>query len=222
MDLDALIARPLWQGVTCKGIIVSSDDWYRNEDWNETIEEHFYSKLKRARTQRDQYLVIQALTLADKHPKVSLRLVDEYFESRKEQFDDVRALLAKANAFIKLDDRERCVATYKEILQREREFPNHQTGAYLDYPYLVATQKIEGEFDNALEVLNENIDRLTFPLDYYKWHASKAIICNDGLEAKKALDVAKVKRSGFRFHQDVGLVGKEHQETIKQLCKIST
>lgn len=201
---------------------MSSDDWYRNEDWNDSVEENFYSKLKRARTQRDQYLVIQALTLTDKHPKVSLRLVDEYFESRKDQFDDVRALLARANAFIALGDLEKCVATYKEILQREREFPKHQTGVYLDYPYMVATQKIESEFTNALDVLNEYIDRLMFPLDHYKWHASKAIISSDGYEAKKALEAAQVKRSGFRFHQDVGLVGKEHEKTIKKLCKIST
>lgn len=207
-------------GVTYKGIIVSSEDWYRNEDWNESIEEHFYSKLKRARTQRDQYLVIQALTLVDNHPKVSLRLVDEYFESRKDKFDDVRALLAKANAFFTLANLEKCVATYKEILEREKQFPNHQTGAYLDYPYLVATQKIESEYANALNVLNEHIERLTFPLDYYKWHASKALINHDGFEAKKALDAAKVKKSGFSFHQNVGLVGKEHEYTIKRLCKI--
>jgi hypothetical protein len=62
---------------------VSSGDWYRNKDWNESIEENFYSKLKRARTQRDQYLVIQALTLADKHPDVTIRLVCVNFESRK-------------------------------------------------------------------------------------------------------------------------------------------
>lgn len=61
-----------------------------------------------------------------------------------------------------------------------------------------------------------------FPLDYYKWHAAKALINNDGSEAQKALEVAKVKRSGFRFHQDLGLVGKDHEKTIKQLCKIST
>ena len=154
---------------------MSSEDWYRNENWNASIEEHFYSKLKRTRTQRDQYLVIQALTLADTYPEVSLRLVNEYFESRKDQFDDIRALLAKAN-----------------------------------------------EYANAVDVLNEHVDRLTFPLDYYKWHASKALINNDGSEAQKALDAAKVKRSGFRFHQDVGLVGKEHEKTIKHLCKIST
>ena len=201
---------------------MSSDDWYRNKDWNETIEENFFAKLKRARSQRDQYIVIQALTLTDQHPKVSLRLADEYFESRKDKYDDVRALLAKSKAFIALGDIEGCVANYKKALQREREFPNHQTRGYLDYPYLVATQRIECEFVSALDVLNEHIDRLTFPLDYFKWHASKALINNDGDEAKKALDSAKVKRSGFRFHQDVGLVGKEYEAAIKQLCKIST
>lgn len=201
---------------------MSSDDWYRNKNWNATIEEHFYSKLNRARTQRDQYLVIQALTLADNHPEVSLRLVNEYFESRKDQFDDVRALLAKANAYRTLNDLDGCISAFKEVLGREREFPNHQTGVYLDYPYLVATQKIENEYPNALDVLNEHVDRLTFPLDHYKWHASKALINNDGSEAQKALEAAKVKKSGFRFHQDVGLVGKEYEKTIKHLCKIST
>ena len=194
---------------------MSSDDWYRNKDWNESTEEHFYSKLKRARTQRDQYLVIQALSLADNHPKVTLRLVSEYFESRKDKFDDVRALLAKANAYFALDDLDNCISAFKEVLGREKEFPQHQTGIYLDYPYLVATRKLEHEYANAIAVLDEHIGRLTFPLDYYKWHASKALINNDGLEAQKALDAAKVKRSGFRFHQDVGLVGKEHEKTTR-------
>ena len=188
----------------------------------QSIEEHFYSKLKRARTQRDQYLVIQALTLADGHPEISLRLVREYFESRTDQFDDVRALLAKANACKALNDLDGCISAFKEVLVREREFPNHQTGAYLDYPYLVATKKMENEYGNALEVLKEHVDRLTFPLDHYMWHASKALINSDGSEAKKALEAAKVKKSGFRFHQDVGLVGKEHEKIIKHLCKIST
>ena len=166
-------------------------------------------------------MVIQALTLTERHPEISLRLVDEYFESRKDQYEDVRALLAKADACIKLGNLEKTISTYHEILEREREFPNHQTGAYLDFPYLVATQKIESEYDNALNVLSEHIDRLTFPLDHYKWHASKALITNDGSEARKALDAAEVKKSGFSFHQNVGLVGKEHEKTIKRLCKIS-
>ncbi|MER0374436.1 hypothetical protein ABRZ67_21615 [Vibrio vulnificus] len=81
---------------------MSSEDWYRNEDWDETIEQEFYSKLKRARTQKDQYLIIQALSLSENHPDVTLRLVKEYFETKKNDFEDVRALLAKAAAYKKL------------------------------------------------------------------------------------------------------------------------
>ena len=149
-------------------------------------------------------------------------MVNKYFESRKDKFDDVRALLARANACRALSDLVGCISAFKEVLEREREFLNHQTGVYLDYPYLVATEKIENEYGTALNVLNEHVDRLTFPLDHYMWHASKALIKSDGVEAQKALEAAKIKRSGFRFHQDVGLVGKEHEKTIKNLCKIST
>ncbi|WP_421705218.1 hypothetical protein [Alloalcanivorax xenomutans] len=178
---------------------MSSDDWYRNTDWNESIEEHFYSKLKRARTQRDQYVVIQAITLVEQHPEVSLRLVDECFEARKDNFDGAGSLLARANAFIALYDLERGVTTYKEILKREREFPNLQAGTYLDYPYLVATQKIERECASALDVPDEHVDRLPFPLDYYKWHASKALTNNDGPEAKKRLMQPKLGGRAFAF-----------------------
>lgn len=86
----------------------------------------------------------------------------------------------------------------------------------------MATQRIENEYDNAIQVLNENKDRLMFPLDYFMWHASKALIQRDGEQASKALEAAQVQKSGFRFHQNVGLVGKEHVATIKQLRKIST
>ncbi|WP_404360517.1 hypothetical protein [Methylotuvimicrobium sp. KM1] len=201
---------------------MSSDDWYRNIDWNEEIEEAFFSKLKRARSQRDQYLVIQALTLTDVHPKVSLRLVDEYFGSRKDGFDDVRALLARAKSYLALDEIDNAIVAFRAILAREAELQKHQSTTYVDYSYIVATRKIEKEYDNAVRVLNENVERLMFPVDCFKWHAAKALIQEDGKQATKALEAAQVKKSGFRFHQDVGLVGKEHEKTIKQLCKIST
>ncbi len=201
---------------------MSSEDWYRNRDWNKEIESEFFAKLKRARSQRDQYLVIQALTLTDSHPNVSIRLVEQYFESCQDKFDDVRALLAKAEANLALGEIDSAMESFRAILAREAEFPNHQTGAYVDYPYIVATREIEKEYGNAIIVLSENVDRLTFPLDYFKWHAAKALINKNGLQASKALEAAQVTKSGFSFHQSVGLVGKEHQKTIKRLCKIST
>jgi hypothetical protein len=38
-------------------------DWFRCTDWNEATEGEFFRRLKRARRQRPQYLVIQAATL---------------------------------------------------------------------------------------------------------------------------------------------------------------
>ncbi|USD64076.1 hypothetical protein [Vibrio sp. SCSIO 43136] len=201
---------------------MSSEDWYRNEDWNEAIEKAFYSKLKRARTQRYQYLVIQALSLSGNHPDVTLRLVEEYFEIRIDASEDVRALLAKASAYKKLNQLDNCISTYKEIIKREKASNTYQTQAYLDYPYLVATQKIESEYTEASNVLRECFEQLTFPLDYFKWHTTFAIINHDSLEAQKALDVAQIKRSGFRFHQSLGLVGKEHERAVRILRKLST
>ena len=61
-----------------------------------------------------------------------------------------------------------------------------------------------------------------FSLDKFKWHASFALINNDPEHAKLALDAAEVKRSGFKYHQDVGLVGDEHVNVIKVLCEIGT
>jgi hypothetical protein len=201
---------------------MSSDDWYRNNEWNDEIEVAFYEKLRRARSQRDQYIVIQASYLSDSFPLISLRLIREYFETRTDKYEDVRAYSARSCAFMSLGEIDNSMKAYRAVLKREDEFPNHQTTAYVDYPYIVATQAIETEYKNVVDVLNKYQCRLMFALDKFKWHASFALINNDSQHAKLALDAADVKRSGFRFHQDVGLVGKEHANVIKVLCKIGT
>ena len=66
-----------------------------------------------------------------------------------------------------------------------------------------------------------------FPLDKFKWHAAKSLIHHSLREpadsrrhAALALEAAKVKMSGFRYHQDLGLVGEEHKDTVASLRKI--
>ncbi len=199
-----------------------SDDWYRNYEWNAEVEALFYNKLKRARSQRDQYVVIQASYLAESAPKVALSLIDEYFDTRKDQYEDMRAFWVQARSFMNMNQTESAMESFRSVLKREDEFPNHQSTVYVDYPYIVATQAIDSEYKNALDVLEKYASRLMFALDKFKWHASKALINIDANEASLALQAAEVKRSGFRFHQDVGLVGKEHIEVIKVLRKIST
>jgi len=47
-----------------------SDDWFRNTTWDDAIERAFDEKLRRARM-KEQYLRIQASTLARSHPEVT-------------------------------------------------------------------------------------------------------------------------------------------------------
>lgn len=192
---------------------MSENDWYRNSKWNEEIEASFFTKLKRSRSQRDQYLVIQAGVLAKKYPAISLRLVDFYFDSRKDELYDANALVCRASALLELGDIEGAMKVYRAVLAREEEFPNMLTGTHVVYPYIVAIRHISTEYEHASHVLNTYADRLSFPLDYFRWHAAKALIETDASHAKQALEAAEIKKSGFRFHQDLGLVGKEHENT---------
>lgn len=208
---------------------MARDDWFRNKSWNGRIEKKFFEKLSRARSQRDQYLAIQAITVAPRNPEVAIRLVDHYFETRKDDFHDVRALLAKVDAQKKIGDMAGVVATYKEILAREAEFPWHKTTACVAFAYLVSTEKLEKEYDYAVAVLDESRDDIAFPLDRFMWHASYALISSArGQEAVakghavKAVAAAEAKKSGFRYHQNLGLVGKEHRPVVKTLIHLAS
>jgi len=147
---------------------MSSDDWYSNNEWTDEIETLFYAKLKRARTQRDQYLIIQSSYLAGLYPLIALRLINEYFETRTNKYEDVRAYSAQARAYMTIGEINNSMNAYRSVLKREDEFPNHQTTVYVDYPYIVATQAIHQEYSNVLSVLNKYKSRLMFSLDKFK------------------------------------------------------
>jgi hypothetical protein len=206
---------------------MAAADWFRNTDWNAEIEQHFLEKLARSRTQRDQYLVIQALTLSNSCPQAALQLVDLYFATKKGHFEDVRALSARAAAYKSMGNNALAVAAMKEVLAIERQRPKHKTTTYVEYPYLVASIGMTSEFSSALSVLEERAGDLMFPVDVFKWHSAYSIISHalQNSEAAKnhagmALDAAQIKKSGFRFHQSLGLVGKEHQTTVAALRQI--
>ena len=201
---------------------MSADDWYRNEDWNQEIKDYFFLKLSRARSQRDQYIYIQAASVNKRHPKIALELAEYYFEIRTEKFHDLGVHLVKAYALLSLNKNEEAMLAYRAALKREKEYPNVQSSTYAEYPYVVAIREIKSEYKNAIKVLNENADKMVFPIEFYKWHASKALIERDGHEASKALEAAEIKKSGFLRHQKLGLVTEEHRKVIKRLIKLKT
>ena len=203
---------------------MSAEDWYRNTEWTDAIAAHFEEKLRKAR-RKEQYLRIQASTLAPHHPAVALKLLERYF-ALPDDFDHAQAHVDRATALLTLGRVEDGLASYEAALAREGAFPKLQTQAYLELPFVIGVNAIESRYDRALEVLEKYKSRLTFPVDYFKWNTARALILaarGDSVgataNAKSALEAASREKSGFRHHPSVGLVTEDHRDVLQRLIR---
>src|SRR5262245_2750343 len=197
-------------------------EWFRNTTWNESVERTFDEKLRRAK-RKEQYLRIQACTLARSHPEIALKLLDRYFEL-PDDFDHAQAHVDRATAFLALGRVKDAITSYEAALRREAVFPNLRTQACIELPYLIATRGIREQYNRALQLLQDYEARLMFPVDRFRWHAARALIAADSQEpmaarihAERALQAAASESSGFRYHSSVGLVTEEYDSIITKL-----
>lgn len=204
---------------------MARDDWFRNNDWNADVESGFFSKLKRTRN-KAQYLRIQACILASRHPRVALRLLDEYF-ALGENFDEAQAHVDRAHAHLSLGEVDNAIAAYESALAVEEQRPNLRTNAYILLPFVISLHHVNPRYDQAEQLLHKHKDRLTFPVDHFMWHAAQALIGADlrksaeaKIHAHLALEQSAKDHSGFRHHADVGLVGNDYESLRRQLAKI--
>ena len=202
-----------------------AEDWFRNADWNAGIASRFEAKLRRAR-RKEQYLRIQACTLASSHPEVAIQLLDRYF-SMSDTFDHAQAYVDRATVLKALGRSEEAADAYEAALAREVAFPNLETQAYLGLPVLVATESLSSRFDRAIAVLDAHADRLMFLVDHFLWHAARALIMASRGDrsgatphAQAALEAASKDHSGFRYHPSVGLVTEEHRRLLKDIAAL--
>src|SRR5262252_2192070 len=142
---------------------LTTPEWFRNKRWSHEIEESFFTRLGRSRSQRDQYLVIQAGELVSSRPDVALRLIAVYFESRTNAFHDSRAWNIKASALRRLGDFEASIEAYRSTLGVEAAHPGVQTDARVEYPYLVALHRLQKHYSHALETIDANVGDIAFP-----------------------------------------------------------
>lgn len=205
---------------------MSSEDWYRNTTWNEEAAERFEAKLKRAR-RKAQYLRIQACSLARSEPRVALQLLERCFELG-DDFDHAQAYVDQASAYRTLGQIENAVRSYEQAMRRESEFPRLQTQAYLELPFFIATTPIPERFDQARVLLDQFRGRLMFPIDVFRWNAVYALILaarsqesEASAYAQAALDAAARETSGFRYHQNLGLVGDRYSDLVQELRDIA-
>jgi hypothetical protein len=201
------------------------DSWFRNQEWNTDIAAAFQQRLAKAR-KKAQYLRIQALYLVDRHPEAALVLLEQYFETG-DILDVSQALLQKAHALANLGDLYGAVAAYEAALARERVLPSARTQTYLDYPALIVSSRLDHLNDRALEILQEHEDRPVFPVERFRAAGLRAVLLERSGQsdaarvfAMLAMDAATETQSGFRYHQDLGLVSAADRELVDQVAQV--
>lgn len=205
--------------------LVGRHDWYRSTSWNSEIEETFFKKLGRARD-KSQYLRIQASILAPHHPEIALRLLEQYF-ALGDDFDIAQAHVDRATAFLHLNQLNSAILAYEAALTREANYPKLQTRAYIELPFLIATERLSQFYSRALSLLDTHKHRLMFPRDHFQWNCAIALIRSEQGDllaahdaAQRALEAALQVHSGFRYHPEVGLVGEMDASLRQRLMEL--
>lgn len=206
---------------------MSTGDWFRNVSWSEELATQFETKLRRAK-RKEQYLRIQASSLANTYPKVAHALLDRYF-ALPDDFDHAQAYVDRATAYLAEGHLREAITAYEAALAREAKFRKLLTQAYVELPYLVAIRNVEAEYARAIEILVSHKSRLMFPIDHFKWNTAYALILNAlgksheaRVFAEAALAAAATKSSGFHHHPSVGLVTASFSEIEAHLRKLLT
>lgn len=200
-------------------------DWFRNETWSSEIEHHFFDKLGRARSQKLQYLRIQAHYLRQTAPEKTLSLLEHYF-SFSDQVDKAQAYVDQAHAYATLGNIESAARSYEDALLREESFPNYLTPARFEFPLFIAQHKLSNRYKEALSLIEKSRTEAVFPIDKFRNASAEAFI-SEYLDLKKrarasAQSALKAADMGSPFprHRGLGLVGPEHDELKGQLREI--
>jgi hypothetical protein len=194
-------------------------DWYRCTDWNESAETEFFRRLKRARHQKPQYLVIQAATLVGtgrrEFAATALNLIELFVQEHYKPLFASGAFHTKAQALLILERWEEAFQAFEDALAARRAMPNVIDDTWLEYPLTIVRRRARDRYHRALDVLNEFVSPsgLVFPIQEFQYFATLALISADEGDregasrwAKNAL-AATTKQAPFSRHPDVGLVG---------------
>lgn len=214
-------------------VSMSKTEWFRRTTWSDADRDDFNACLNRSRGagNKAQYLRIQAGHLAEAGQHIgAIELLDRIFAEFPERVELAQSHAQKADSLAKLGQIEAAIQEYRAALQHERSFPNVRTQAWLDFGWLVVERQLTNFYEEVSLVLQEFRDErgLRFPATEYRYTTIQAILAEARGEtdrareyAKQALAEATKRRSGFRYHPTVGLVGSECNTFESRLRKLA-
>ncbi len=155
---------------------MASEDWYRNEKWNEEIEEAFFVKLKRSRSQKTQYLKIQAGYLVGNYPEVTLRLIKYARENCPDEFWEQDFCLYESKAHYRLTKYEKAISCAYLSVEWRIKKPNHKT----EIPYwlseLVLRTESAKDYEKSLDILLKLHHPSPFPITEFYFHGYTSLL----------------------------------------------
>ncbi len=213
---------------TRKGAALAMD-WFRRTTWTELDASEFEARLKRARANgRPQYVFIQGSTLFDtadiRLVRVALTLAERCATDFPKHIHRSAAFYLKGKCLERLDDLPGALAAYRLAVEAEREGGCVITDAYLSFAWVVAIREVRTHQVEARALLDEFAKRPAFPVQRFRHHAARALILAQtetgtgfATDARAALSAATADRSGFVWHQDLGLVGDRYEDVRSRL-----
>ncbi|MEP6869007.1 MAG: hypothetical protein ABJA20_10870, partial [Novosphingobium sp.] len=195
------------------------DDWFRKPRLTQQEIERFEQKLKRTRSSRHEYMRIQAYSLENAGQfSRTLELIDRIQTEEPDHYSLTLLYALKANCFRKMGNIDSAIHWYRASLQREKDRPSVIGTTSTEFPFWVATERLEQLYDEAHAILLETIDpRHLFPMTSFKQYAALALITAEmgyiedaKSSARAALLYAERTKSNAANHRNLGLVGNAH------------
>ncbi len=221
---------------------MSREDWYRNTEWSQETQDAFWARWRRSRSDfhKAQYLKFQGCTLANQpdlriaeNGRALLHQVIREFPNETMQVGGSWDGLG--HSFEKHRMLNDALIAYKRCIDVFDAYTgNVDTGADIHFAYLVATEQMWEHIDQARAYINNRIDAdesNPFPLHWFRIYAAKALIehhrgnklsaCD---AAREAIGAAEIKRTGLKYHSDLGVVDLSNKKTkrvVKALLKLA-
>jgi tetratricopeptide (TPR) repeat protein len=206
-------------------------DWYRREQWTSQDREEFFTRLRRSRASKAQYIRVQVATFLEapnaERIKGALELAQIALRDYPEKTELALLHAMKGDCHVWLGEIDEAIASYRQSFQQQRIFPNVISNAHASFGQAVAENRRHNEYDEALKVLDEFGGTHLFPIQVFTDAAVRAMIYADrgdrvrAIEyARRAVATSEKRDSGLRYHKNLGLVGKKDAERLQRMREI--